>query len=151
MLTIDPFEGKEKNEAVGFIDFLEALCRVADCLSLCTEDELAELQDKPKDEDEESDQEEEIERKTWFHLYKASLAGGTPLPRRKSTGFLAENTRPVEGKVGSFVHCRVMKDRGRLSQGPGVCDRYCSQYSKFNRKSQPAECLSHLHASSLIS
>jgi hypothetical protein len=43
MLTFDQFEFKEKFETLGFVDFMEALTRVADFLNPPPAEEVAEL------------------------------------------------------------------------------------------------------------
>mmetsp|Transcript_28051 Transcript_28051/g.61386 ORF Transcript_28051/g.61386 Transcript_28051/m.61386 type:complete len:536 (-) Transcript_28051:266-1873(-) len=89
MLVFDPWEFKEKNESLGLVDFLEAIGRVADHVSLPSEQEATALG-----------------YDSIFELYSATLNGLVSIPRRHSSGF-EQKTRPLHEKIAGVLD--VMK------------------------------------------
>ena len=108
MLVVDVFGNKEKNEGAGFVDFIEALGRVADCLSLPSDDDLNNLRETQRlkaessgltPRDMQSDEDAQI-----YGFYKMHLAGLVALPRRPSAGMYIPKTRPLCDKVREVLH-----------------------------------------------
>ena len=77
----DPWEFKEKNESLGWVDFLEAVARVADHASLRNKEEV-----------------QQLGYESSYELFNAMMKGLVPFTRRNSYGY-EPKTRPLHLKV----------------------------------------------------
>ncbi|KAK3241123.1 hypothetical protein CYMTET_49085 [Cymbomonas tetramitiformis] len=99
MLIVNPREQDFKGKSLDFVDFLECLARLADCLSPPTLDDLRG-----------SGVESVLE------YYKMTIFSRTkPLPRRSSYGMWSPNTRPLVEKIQKLmdlIEFHLMKKHG---------------------------------------
>jgi len=107
MVVVDVVESKDRFESITFIDFVEALCRVADALSFPSTEDLAaagastarsgvvDAEGEAADGD--------AEPPSPYLLFKKGLAGLVALPRRDSAGMSKNNTRDLPEKLASLL------------------------------------------------
>jgi len=97
MVVIDQFQHKDKHETLSFIDFLECLGRVADCLSPASYEDLEDAG---------------LEELTAFEVHQQQISGLISLNSRASCGINSPKTRPLDEKISALLNIIV----GMLSE-----------------------------------
>eukprot|EP00622_Pseudochattonella_farcimen_P005414 FR741025.1.p1 GENE.FR741025.1~~FR741025.1.p1 ORF type:complete len:140 (+),score=21.79 FR741025.1:97-516(+) len=90
-----------KYTTLSFVEFLEFIARLADCVSIPTNDELVEAmvtEGAPKDDFSIVDYEIHL-----IHKHNSPRQSTTWMQRRPSHGTLTESTRPMEEKLTKFI------------------------------------------------